>query len=100
MKNKKLSSSEFNSLVERIQKDNNWFDEFIGLVNEYYKYNQVGGSLHIVLDDENLGDNCIDWCAGYACGINDEAGNDIANLMKSMKIKQRKLVVKNYNLYA
>ena len=96
----KLHYKQFNSLVEKIQDDKDWFEPFIELVKEYYIDNCTGGSLHIVLDDGNLSNSSIDWCAGYACGKDDDEGNDIANLMGWMTMKQRRKVYNSYDLYS
>ena len=90
----KLSSKVFNLLVDKIQDNQNWFDEFMELVREYYKDNSCGKSLHIVLDDGNIDKDSVNWCAGYACGVRDEAGLDIANLMLMMTWQQRNKVYK------
>jgi hypothetical protein len=92
MSQSKMQYKEFNDLVHRIKDDKKWFDEFISIVAEYYKSNPTGGSLHIVLDDGNLESSSIQWCAGYAYGLKDDVGNDIANLMRHMNIRQRKVV--------
>jgi len=96
----RLHYTKFNELVEKIRQDKAWFEPFIALCKEYYIENGTGGSLHIVLDDGNLAKHHIDWCAGYACGSKDWAGDDIANLMIWMTSKQRRKVYRNYSLYA
>ena len=88
----KMHHTKFNDLARRIRENKEWFDEFIELVQEYYESNPAGGSLHIVLDDENIEKGCVRWCAGYACGSGDEMGSDIANLMLHMNWNQRKKV--------
>jgi len=88
----KLHYEKFNNLVDRIRKNENWFDEFIGMVKEYYIDEPCGGSLHIVLDDGNIDKDSVRWCAGYACGANDDIGSDLANLMLHMNYNQRKKI--------
>ncbi len=92
------SVDEYNALVTKIISDINWFDEFIWLCKHYYESEPCGGSLHIVLDDGNLEDSSIAWCAGYACAEHDEEGSDLANLMEMMTVKQRERVYES-NLY-
>ena len=89
---------EYNNLVDEIKKDGNWFDKFIELCEHYYETEPCGGNLHIVLDDGNLEDTHISWCAGNANGLQDHEGNDLANLMLMMTAKQREQVY-NSNLY-
>ena len=95
----KLHYTEYNKLFGKIRNDKGWFSDFMKLCREYYMEHCTGGSLHIVLDDGNLAKHHIDWSAGYACGANDEAGSDIANLMRNMTMKQKRKVYKNYALY-
>ena len=95
-----MNADSFNRLVNKIRYEGGWFDEFIGLVSSYYAVNPCGGNLHIVLDDGNLRNSDLQWCAGYACGQADELGNDIANLMLTMTMKQRKRVYRNYAKYS
>lgn len=94
----KLHYKKFNDLSRRIRENADWFDEFIGIVKEYYKEELCGGSLHIVLDDGNISKDCVNWCAGYACGKGDDVGGNIANLMLHMTWRQRKKVYDS-NLY-
>lgn len=44
--------------------------EVMPLVNAFYAFdgNACGGSLHIVLDDENIEDGHVDYCIAYAQG--------------------------------
>lgn len=88
----KLEAKQFNELVYNIKQDKGWFEPFIELVKVYYDSNITGGSLHIVLDDGNLGKYHVVWCAGYAAGKEDNEGSDIANLLLFMTMKQKKLV--------
>ena len=89
-----MNTEEHNNLIDKIEKDKDWFEPFMKLVNDYYEDNPVGGSLHIVLGDGNLRDAHIDWCCGYACGVEDGDGHNIGRLMSFMKMKQRKRVWK------
>lgn len=86
---------EYNDLAYRIRRnDKSWFGDFSKLVNHYYLNEgcACGGLLHIVLDDGNITKESISWCAGLCCGLQDEEGGDIANLMSLMTWKQRKRV--------
>lgn len=88
---------ELNAISRDIRKDkNNWFDKVMNLVDAYYALegNICGGNLHIVLDDENLEDNHLQWCAGLAYGRGDHQAMDIVHLMLFMTMKQRKKVYK------
>ena len=54
--------------------------------------NGVGGSLHIVLDDGNIGDSSIEFCKQYAQERNDIDGVAIANILLQMSKTQRKKI--------
>jgi hypothetical protein len=86
---------EYNALAVKIRHNKeNWLELFVSLCQKYYSNERFccGGSLHIVLDDGNLEDWHVSWCAGYACAMNDGAGSNIANLMLLMTVKQRERV--------
>ena len=95
-----LHYTTYNKLYDRIKKDDGWFEPIIVMCKKLYEREPCGGSLHNVLDDENIEDHSIDWCAGCACGEKDELASDIANLMRAMTIEQRKRVVTSYDQYA
>lgn len=88
----KIHYTVFNDLVRRIRSNENWFEEFMTLVDEYYDHEPCGGSLHVVLEDGNMELSSINWCAGYAAGVEDSEGSDIANLMLHMTWNQRRRV--------
>jgi len=92
------TSDDYNYLVGRIRDDNGWLGDFIKLCKHYYEKEPCGGRLHIVLDDGNLEDRYIFWCAGLARGLQDHEGTDLANLMSIMTMKQRARVY-NSDLY-
>lgn len=86
---KKLHHTFYNNIVSKIKVDKGWYDIMAKICKEYYQEEPVGGSLHIVLDDYNIDDESVIWCAGYACGKGDDMGGDIANLMRMMTVNQR-----------
>ena len=90
---KKMHHTLFNGLVHKIKEDKDWYDDMVKICKTYYEVEPTGGSLHIVLDDDNIEDTHVDWCAGYACGQGDELGNNIANLMRHMTLEQREKLV-------
>lgn len=77
-----------------------YLDELVALVKEYYKTNPAGGSLHIVLDDGNLEDNNISFCMGYAAAEEDEAGVQLAILLKNMPLSVRQKLYARYEEYS
>lgn len=93
------TTEEYNDLFKKIKKDQHWFENFIKIVQHYYKNNGAGGNLHVVLDDGNLEDINIGWCAGLCLGRQDHEGMDIANLMRNMTMAQRQRVYDNYDLF-
>lgn len=48
-----------------------------------------GGSLHIAVEDHNLDDSHLQWCAGYAFGVGDTCGDELAGLLERMDVWNR-----------
>lgn len=94
-----MQDERYKTLTRRILRAEPWADDFFKLLAEYYEAHPTGGSLHIVLDDGNTQNHCLDWCAGYACGCGDDMGNEIAKLMRLMRRSVRRWIVKNYARY-
>jgi len=86
--------TELDKLKKAILKNKNWFEYFIKLCKEYYEKEPTGGSLHIVLEDGNLEHHNIHWCSGYAAGVEDNEGYEIADLMLGMTMPQKTRVWK------
>jgi hypothetical protein len=51
--------------------------------------NAVGGSLHIVLDDENVSDSDVQWCLKRAQELGDAEGAELAAVLLRMSRTQR-----------
>jgi hypothetical protein len=51
--------------------------------------NEVGGSLHIVLDDGNVDDSSVKWCIEYAKEREDAAGVELGEMLLRMSRTQR-----------
>jgi hypothetical protein len=71
--------------------------EVLPLVEAFYGIpgNGVGGSLHIVLDDDNYEQHHIEWCVTYAEAHRDTRGAALARILAAMSPTQRhKLYVK------
>ena len=82
-----------NRLAEAIDKDGNWYDEFMELVNHYLDgVGDCGGNLHVILGDSNIDDHSIAWCDGYCAGVEDHEGGDIVTLLGLMTMEQRKRI--------
>lgn len=66
--------------------------DIVPLIEMYYTLpgNQVGGSLHIVLDDGNIERQHVEFCKKYALEQHDYVGAAIANMMLRMSLTQRK----------
>ncbi len=86
------TTEEYNDLYQRIRKDKNWKASFMEMVRHYYQTECTGGTMHIVLDDGNLDDSDLYFCWGYANGVSDNEGADLATLMLAMTLKQREYV--------
>ncbi len=56
----------------------------------YHADNLAWGSLHIVLDDENIKDEHVDFCFHYATENNDTEGVALATILRQMSKTQRK----------
>lgn len=65
--------------------------EVLPLVHAYYRKpgNEVGGNLHIVLDDGNVEDGHIQYCLEQAEADGDEDGVVLASLLLRMSRTQR-----------
>lgn len=65
--------------------------DVLPLVRAYYAKpgNEAGGSLHIVLDDGNVDDDCVEFCEKYATENGDEDGVALARILRRMSKTQR-----------
>lgn len=65
-------------------------DAFKRLAREFYELpgNACGGSLHIVLDDQNWERDHVQFCYGYAAGKGDEAGTRFAGALLRLTDEQ------------
>lgn len=68
---------------------------------EVYKYSCVGSGLHIVLDDENVENNHIEWCLNNSIPEieNPEERNaceSCAELLLQLTVKERERIVHGY----
>lgn len=66
----------------------------ISLVQAYCEKtgNEVGGSLHVVLEDGNVSNGSIEFCRKYAVENNDPDGVALAELLLGMSLTQRRKV--------
>lgn len=65
----------------------------IPLIEAYYRKpgNEVGGNMHVVLDDYNLEDWCIAYCRDRSAELNDDDGVRLASLLLQMTGTQRRV---------
>lgn len=56
---------------------------------DYVYANPVWGSLHIVLSDQNLDDDCVRSCIDYAISEGDEEGEALGRILLKMSRTQR-----------
>lgn len=65
------------------------------IVEEFYNLsgNSVGGNLHIVLDDINVGDESIFWCKDRCIIQGDLDGVFLCNLLLQYTEEQREEIV-------
>jgi hypothetical protein len=61
------------------------------LIDDYYALpgNLAGGSLHIVLDDGNTGEDSIVYCQGYSTEAGDDAGYWLATVLLALTDEER-----------
>lgn len=61
------------------------------LIKDFYTLpgNGAGGSLHIVLDDGNIGVGSIEFCQRYATEHDDQAGYWLATLLLALTDEER-----------
>ena len=50
-------------------------------IAEYWEQSAAGGSLHIVLEDQNVGDKSVQWCLEHAKEVGDVMGVKIAQAL-------------------
>ena len=67
---------------------------------EWYSSNPCGGKLHVILDDDNVGDYLINYGYDYLKGDpNEKLGISILDGLKKLTISQREWVTMNiYNV--
>lgn len=65
--------------------------EVLPIAQAYYAKpgNCVGGSLHVVLDDDNVEDSHVEFCRTVAVEAGDEDGIRLADLLLRMSKTQR-----------
>lgn len=56
---------------------------------EYHRKNPAWGSLHIVLDDNNVADSHIEFCIRYACENLDTEGEALGAILLTLSKTQR-----------
>jgi len=93
------SKKQYSDLRRSILRKEPWREDFLALVADYYATEPTGGSLHICLDDGNMQERNVAWCAGYAYGIGDLVGIEIAAMLSLMSRKERNWVFKQYPRY-
>lgn len=55
----------------------------------YHDVHLAWGSLHVVLDDGNIGDDSVRGCIGYAQEVGDVEGEALARILLTMSKTQR-----------
>lgn len=63
--------------------------EVVDRFREYYLSNPAWGSLHIVLEDDNVLDHHVEWCIEYAEKEGDVEGMELAKILLTMSKSQR-----------
>lgn len=75
--------------------------EIVPLIEAYYQKpeNWVGGSLHVVLDDYNLDDDCIKHCRDLAAERGDADGVALSTALLQMTPTQRRVAAARADKY-
>lgn len=65
--------------------------EVAPFIEMYYRMegHEMGGSLHIVLEDQNVANHNVEWCREYALRSKDYFGAALANILLRMSTSQR-----------
>lgn len=58
----------------------------------YHQVHAAWGSLHIVLDDDNVGDDDVQFCIDYARDSNGAEGEALARILSTMSRTQRRKI--------
>jgi hypothetical protein len=84
-----VTEDEFLEGIGKIPKDRKpTVPEVLPFVNAYYAFpgNEAGGSLHVVLEDNN--EDSAAWCQEWAKGRGDACGEALAEVMTRMSLTQ------------
>lgn len=65
----------------------------MALIEKYYEFEPSGGSCHIALDDGNLDDDDIEFCAKESHKNGDYFGVEICKHLTSFTVEERELIV-------
>lgn len=68
--------------------------EVVPIAQAYMERYPHGGSLHLALEDFNLSDKAIEFCAGIASENGDIHGKNLADMMLRLTQTQRKKLVR------
>lgn len=70
----------------------------VGLISEVYFHHAAGGALHIALDDENIDDASIQFCAKNAEEAYQKARAEVhcCNALALLSEEDRKAVIQEY----
>ena len=63
--------------------------ELIEVFAAYYRQNPVWGSLHLVMEDGNYGDEHVKCCIKWATRVGDKDGLALGIILKGMTRSQR-----------
>ena len=66
------------------------------LIDAYYDLEGAGGTLHVILDDGNYDDQCLNLCLEDAKKYNDYWGITIGNLLLEFTEEEREQIVERY----
>ena len=63
--------------------------EVLDRFKRYHEENLTWGSLHIVLDEHNIEDDCIQYCIDRASSESDTEGEELGRILLRMSKTQR-----------
>lgn len=82
-------------------KEKDWLEvesKYLGLIKDFGKnsYNCVGGRIHIILADKNIGDNHIEFCMRNCIKNNDLVGIEILSLLSKLSLFDRYYIINKF----
>lgn len=69
------------------------FARLLAEARAYCAKHKDGGSLHVVLEDGNVEDHCLEFSLRHAVEVGDHEGEELAKALATLTIEQRARLV-------